>query len=75
MPTIKQTFTTGQVAKICGVSANTVCKWIDRGVLAGYRIPDSRARRVHRTELRKFLIGHGFAVNAIRLFDEVGAGA
>ena len=52
-------YTTGQVAKICGVAPRTVSKWFDSGKLRGWRIPGSQDRRVPREELFKFLRTHG----------------
>ncbi len=54
----KKVFTTGQVAKICNVTTQTVTKWIDTERLVGYRIPGSRARRVTRENLQKFVEDH-----------------
>jgi len=54
----KKVFTTGQVAKICNVTTQTVTKWIDTERLAGYRIPGSKARRVTRENLQKFVEDH-----------------
>ncbi len=55
---VKKVFTTGQVARICNVTTQTVTKWIDSGRLKGYRIPGSRARRVTRGDLKKFIEDH-----------------
>ncbi len=55
---VKKVFTTGQVARICNVTTQTVTKWIDLGRLKGYRIPGSRARRVTRGDLKKFIEDH-----------------
>ncbi len=45
---------TGQVGRLCGVSAVTVAKWIDRGVLRGHVTPGGH-RRVTAADLIKFL--------------------
>lgn len=50
--------TTGKVARICRVSCRTAAKWIDSGLLAGWRLPGSRDRRVARSELLKFMAAH-----------------
>ena len=55
---VKQVFTTGQVAKICRVAPRTVSKWFDSGKLRGYRIPGSQDRRIPRPELIRFLKEH-----------------
>ncbi len=59
-----QVYTTGQVAKICNVSANTVSKWFDSGLLRGYRVPDSRDRRIPREHLIRFLKEHANSLHS-----------
>jgi excisionase family DNA binding protein len=56
----ERVFTSGMVARLCGVSPRTVTKWIDSGRLPGYRIPDCEDRRVRRAELAAFMAEHGF---------------
>ncbi|MGE4198632.1 MAG: helix-turn-helix domain-containing protein [Phycisphaerales bacterium] len=48
-------YSTGRIARICGVAARTVSKWIDSGALPGYRIPGSMDRRVSYRNLVRFL--------------------
>jgi two-component system response regulator RpaA len=55
-------FTTGQVARICGVAARTVSKWFDSGRLKGYRIPGSQDRRIPEAQLVAFLTTNGMPV-------------
>lgn len=47
--------TTGQIAVICRVAPRTVSKWIDRGALRGWKIPNSNDRRVQRSDLLSFM--------------------
>ena len=47
--------TTRDVAKICGVTSKTVCRWYDKCLLKGYRIPGQWQRRIPLTELLRFL--------------------
>jgi two-component system response regulator VicR len=47
-------YTSGQVAKIFGVSCHTVNKWIDTGLLKGFRIPTGGHRRVRQEDLDAF---------------------
>ena len=56
---MEEVFTTGQVAKLCRVSTRTAAKWIDKGMLKGWRIPGGKDRRVKRSELVAFLARHG----------------
>jgi excisionase family DNA binding protein len=51
----KNFFTTGQIAKICGVSIATVQKWIDAGEIESYRLPSGVDRRVPRESLLTFM--------------------
>ena len=55
---LKDVFTTGQVAIICCVASRTVNKWIDNGLLIGYRLPGSLDRRVSIESLEKFAAQH-----------------
>ena len=62
---MKKSFTTGNIARICRVTINTVVKWFDSGELKGYRIPSSRARRVKRKDLLAFMKKHDFPMDRI----------
>lgn len=63
MPIDKATvFTTGTVAKICGVTMRTVAKWADNGLLPSYRLPSCNDRRIPRDELISFLKKVGFPI-------------
>lgn len=52
---MKSILTTGEVAKICKVAPRTVSKWIDTGILSGYRLPGSKDRRVESKNLLDFM--------------------
>jgi hypothetical protein len=56
MEEIKDVLTSGDVARVCNVAPRTVSKWIDNGLLLGYRIPGSRDRRVAKTDLISFMV-------------------
>ena len=47
-------YRTGQVAKMFGVSIQTVNKWVDTGLLNGFRMPGTRHRRVTKEDLDAF---------------------
>lgn len=51
----KQVFTTGEAAKVCGVSQQTIIRCFDAGRVGGFRVPGSRFRRIPRAELIKFM--------------------
>lgn len=46
--------TTFQAAKLCGVSHKSIERWIDSGVLAGFRTPGGH-RRLYRSDLLKLV--------------------
>ncbi len=54
----KDTLSTGQVARLCDVSLQTVIRWVDGGLLPGHRIPGSEHRRIYRSDFIKFLVDH-----------------
>ncbi len=59
-----EVLSSGEVAKICHVAPRTAQKWIDLGLLKGYRIPGSRDRRVPIDEMVRFMKEHGIPVPA-----------
>ncbi|RJP31456.1 MAG: response regulator [Phycisphaerales bacterium] len=56
MPGVRSVYTTGQVARICKVSQQTIIRCFDTGKLRGFRVPGSRFRRIPIESLRKFMI-------------------
>lgn len=62
----RQVYTTGEIAVLFGVAAGTVSKWIDRGLLKGFRIPGSMHRRVTYAALEAFAREHaGYALDRL----------
>jgi len=51
----KKIFTTGEAAKVCKVSQQTIIRCFDSGRLSGFRVPGSRFRRIPREELIRFM--------------------
>ena len=70
---VQKTFTTGQAARICDVAPRTVSKWVDTGILKGYRLPGSKDRRVPRDVLLAFLEDHGMPTNRLLSPPTLGA--
>lgn len=66
-------FTTGQVAKICGVAPRTVCGWFDDNRFPGsWRIPGgSRDRRIPRAVLLRFLRENGMPLGELEGLNNV----
>lgn len=58
-PMTKDVLTTGDVARLCGVTIRTVIKWFEAGRLDGYRIPGSRDRRFTRAAVERFVRDNG----------------
>jgi len=58
-------FTSGEVAVICGVSADTVSRWFDLGQIEGYRLGPGGDRRIPYESLRKFMMGHGIPLDRL----------
>ena len=52
---MKTVFTTGEAAKICKVSQQTIIRCFDAGRLKGFRVPGSRFRRIPRDALMAFM--------------------
>ena len=56
---MKTVFTTGEAAKICKVSQQTIIRCFDSGQLKGFRVPGSRFRRIPREQLYMFMRDNG----------------
>ena len=61
----KQVFTTGEAAKVCGVSQQTIIRCFDSGKLQGFRVPGSRFRRIPRGDLLRFMKSNGIPADAL----------
>ena len=63
--TMKTVFTTGEAAKICKVSQQTIIRCFDSGQLKGFRVPGSRFRRIPRDQLYAFMRDNGIPTDAL----------
>ncbi len=63
--TTKTVFTTGEAAKICKVSQQTIIRCFDNGTLKGFRVPGSRFRRIPRDQLYAFMKENGIPTDAL----------
>ncbi len=61
----KTVFTTGEAAKICKVSQQTIIRCFDSGQLKGFRVPGSRFRRIPREQLFIFMRDNGIPTDAL----------
>jgi excisionase family DNA binding protein len=64
-PTMKTVFTTGEAAKICKVSQQTIIRCFDSGQLKGFRVPGSRFRRIPREALYRFMKENNIPTDAL----------
>ena len=62
---MKTVFTTGEAAKICKVSQQTIIRCFDNGQLKGFRVPGSRFRRIPREQLFKFMKDNNIPTDAL----------
>lgn len=65
MRTTKTVFTTGEAARICKVSQQTIIRCFDSGQLKGFRVPGSRFRRIPRETLHRFMKDNGIPTDAL----------
>lgn len=61
----KDVFTTGEAAKICKVSQQTIIRCFDNGSLKGFRVPGSRFRRIPRDKLLSFMTDNGIPTDVL----------
>ncbi len=62
---MKTVFTTGEAAKICKVSQQTIIRCFDSGQLKGFRVPGSRFRRIPRESLYRFMKENSIPTDAL----------
>lgn len=65
MQPVKQVFSTGEAAKLCNVSLQTIIRCFDSGKLKGFHVPGSRFRRIPRDELLRFMRENGIPTDAL----------
>ena len=58
-------FTTGEAAKICDVSQQTIIRCFDNGSIKGFRVPGSRFRRIPRDKLYAFMRENGISTDTL----------
>jgi excisionase family DNA binding protein len=62
---MKTVFTTGEAAKLCKVSQQTIIRCFDNGQLKGFRVPGSRFRRIPREALYRFMKDNGIPTDSL----------
>lgn len=59
----KEFYTTGEIAKCCGVNFRTVLRWIQKGKVKAYKLPGGRGdHRVKRNDLISFLMEYDLPI-------------
>jgi excisionase family DNA binding protein len=61
----KRIFTTGEAARICKVSQQTIIRCFDNGRLTGFKVPGSKFRRIPRDELVRFMRENGMPLSEL----------
>lgn len=61
----KLVFSTGEAAKVCRVSQQTIIRCFDSGRLQGFRVPGSKFRRIPRDELIRFMRANDIPVTRL----------
>jgi excisionase family DNA binding protein len=61
----KRIFTTGEAARLCKVSQQTIIRCFDNGRLTGFKVPGSKFRRIPREELVRFMRENGMPLSAL----------
>jgi len=64
---LKDHYTTGEAAKICKCSQQTIIRCFDNGQLKGHRVPGSRFRRIPRENLFAFIREHGLPTDTLEI--------
>ncbi|MSR57384.1 MAG: response regulator [Planctomycetaceae bacterium] len=62
---MKTVYTTGEAARICKVSQQTIIRCFDSGQLKGFRVPGSKFRRIPRDILYRFMKENGIPTDAL----------
>jgi len=68
-------YTTGEVAKMCGVSRATIVNYCNAGSIKAVQSPLTHFRRISRSELVVFFRAKGLSLSRLEDFDIVKTGA
>lgn len=63
--------TTGIAAECCGVSKVTVLRWIKKGYLTAFRLPDGHYR-INGDDFSKFLVKHSMPIRKPMFKTDMG---
>lgn len=61
----KDVYSTGEAARICKLSQQTIIRCFDKGQLVGFRVPGSKFRRVTRESLLQFMKANNIPVDGL----------
>jgi len=62
---MKDVYSTGEAARVCKVSQQTIIRCFDAGKLQGFYVPGSRFRRIPRDSLVKFMKENSIPISAL----------
>ena len=63
---MKSIYTTGEAAKICGLSQGTIIKCFDKGLLKGFRTPTSgKFRMITRSDIMDYMEKYDIPMNRL----------
>ncbi|ODN41937.1 response regulator [Piscirickettsia litoralis] len=65
----KEILTTGDAAKLCGVTVKTIIRWIDQGKLNAFKLPGRGDHRILRNEMIDFLKVNNIPFNQVQQAD------
>ena len=60
----KKVYTTGEAAKMCQVSQQTIIRCFDAGNLKGFKVPKSKFRRIPRDKLYEFMRDNNIPISS-----------
>ncbi|HEY1187704.1 MAG TPA: helix-turn-helix domain-containing protein [Gemmata sp.] len=58
-------YTTGEAARLCRVSQQTIIRCFDNGQLKGFRVPGSRFRRITQAGLVEFMAANNIPTDLL----------
>lgn len=70
----KQIITLGKAAELCELSQSILRRLFDDGHIQGFRVPNSKHRRLYRDSLAEYLTANGMRVPTGLIEQEVNGG-
>ena len=70
----KQIITLGKAVELCELSQSILRRLFDAGHIQGFRVPNSKHRRLYRDSLAEYLTANGMRVPTGLIEQEVNGG-